>query len=242
MANTLGLDDDLDSVELVRDLEKAFEIKIANDEAERLLTVGQLYDLLLNKIPADNKQHKCASAIAFYRLRSAIRNAGLANHLVPVSQIDFLERLGPRSSFKKIERESGLRLPSPIMSWTGGIGCFLMLSAFVGALSVGLFFHLPLLSVPIGFCAATALLGYAVVRFDPGKLPRGCSTFGELTQKAVALNYGKLIGIGARHNSETLWDSLLELLSEYRLPKSEITRETLFLQSQLAKSRLPLNP
>ena len=64
MANTLGLDDDLDGVELVRDSEKAFEIKIANNEAERLLTVGQLYDLLLSKIPVDDAQRKCASAMS----------------------------------------------------------------------------------------------------------------------------------------------------------------------------------
>lgn len=235
MPNTLGLDDDLDSVELVRDLEKAFEIKIANDEAERLLTVGQLYDLLLNKIPTDDAQHKCASAMTFYRMRSAIRNLGPANHLVPASQINFLEVVGLRSSFKKIERVSGLRLPRPAMTYIGGTGCLFMLTAFVAAFGLGWFFDLPLLSVPIGACVASVFLGYAVLRFDPGKLPKGCATLGELTHKTVALNYGKLVRMGAHHSSDTLWDNLLELLSGYRLPKSEITRDTFFVQSQLQK-------
>jgi len=37
MANSLGLDDDLDGVELVRNLEKAFDIGITDKEAERMV-------------------------------------------------------------------------------------------------------------------------------------------------------------------------------------------------------------
>jgi len=79
-------------------------------------------------------------------------------------------------------------------------------------------------------------MGGAMIYFDPGKLPKGCSTLAGLTRKVAALNFGRLIKLGANHCENEIWKNLLELLSEFALPKSEITRETYFLQSQLRKN------
>ena len=49
------------------------------------------------------------------------------------------------------------------------------------------------------------------------------------------MNYGRLVKMGARHRNEDIWANLVEALSHYALPKSDITRETFFLQSQLKK-------
>ena len=71
MPNTLGLDDDLDGVEVVRDLERIFDIKVSNEEAERIFTVGEFHDLLLSKLSPNEADKKCATAITFYRIRRA---------------------------------------------------------------------------------------------------------------------------------------------------------------------------
>lgn len=62
MANTLGLDDDLDRVEVVQVDESAFNTKIANEEAEAIVTVGEMFDLLRGKIVGSATARKCASA------------------------------------------------------------------------------------------------------------------------------------------------------------------------------------
>jgi hypothetical protein len=79
--------------------------------------------------------------------------------------------------------------------------------------------------------------GCLLVRADPGRLPKDCETLGGLSREAANLSYGKLIKAGALHRGEDIWSTLLDLLSCYALPKSEITRDTVFLQSQLNQPR-----
>ncbi len=111
MTNTLGLDDDLDTVELVQNVEEAFGIEITNVEGEHIYTVGELYDLLLSKIPANETDRKCASATTFYRLRRGLRKLGFHTILNPSTDLHFLETGRVRAKFKELEREAGVRLP-----------------------------------------------------------------------------------------------------------------------------------
>ncbi|HJW41572.1 MAG TPA: hypothetical protein VJ476_10135 [Rhizomicrobium sp.] len=238
MANTLGLGDDLDSVELVQDIEKAFDVEIANAEAERLLVVGQLYDLLVSKIPASDANKKCASAMTFYRLRQGMERLGFGRKLSPSADIRFLEKSGASRSFKRLERETGLTLPKLVMTWIGGFGCLLSVASICVAIVAALFFHrtqsfLPFLMLLLLLAVGT---GFAVTYLDPGKLTQDCRTLGGLSKRTAAQNFGKLAELGARNGSEDIWNSLVDLLSNYSLPKSEITRETYFLQSQLKRS------
>src|ERR1700734_2776145 len=91
MPNTLGLDDDLDGVEVVQDLKRIFDIMVSRQEAARIFNVGEFHDLLLQKIPPDEAGGKCASAMAFYRIRRALRCLGHDHDLTPASGIRALE-------------------------------------------------------------------------------------------------------------------------------------------------------
>src|SRR5579863_9828425 len=84
MPNTLGLDDDLDGIAVVRDLERIFDVKVSHEEAERIFTVGEFHDLLVRKLPPNEADRKCASAMTFYRLRSALRRLGYGDKLTPL--------------------------------------------------------------------------------------------------------------------------------------------------------------
>jgi hypothetical protein len=77
MLKTLGVDDDLDPVEVVIEIEKAFDIEISASEAEAIFNVGQLFDLLRGKVQAGDANRKCASAMAFYRIRCALNDLRL---------------------------------------------------------------------------------------------------------------------------------------------------------------------
>jgi hypothetical protein len=226
MANTLGLDDDLDGVELVRNIEKAFDVEIGN-EAEQGFTVGALYDLLRTKIPANQIDRKCASSMAFYRLRQGLGRIGHPGRLTPSSDVHFLGRGGIKSNFRRLEIESRLRLPRPSLTDTALVGCLAVaLMLFVAPFLSFVSGWIVLAIVPV--CAAIAWI-------DPGRLPKECDTLGGLARRTATLNYGLLIQAGASSSDKQLWNNLIELLSDYALPKSDIKRDTVFLQSQLKK-------
>lgn len=230
MRNTLGLDDDLDGVELVRDLERIFDVEISNNEAESIFTVGELYDLLVTKIPANEVDRKCATAMAFFRLRGALRRLGCEQTLAPAFEMHSLRLGRMKSILKRLERDLELRLPSTKptrIGYAASLFCFLV--GLVGALS----FHPSVPPILVGLFAARAVIIYV----DPGQLPKNCRTLGDLAQKTAALNYGRLIKMGARHGRDDIWENLVEALSRYELPKAEITRETYLLQSQVKKNR-----
>ena len=58
----------LDSVELIMEFEKAFEIRIPDQEAEKLRTVGEVHNYIWNRL--DNyHSNKCNSQILFYKFK-----------------------------------------------------------------------------------------------------------------------------------------------------------------------------
>jgi hypothetical protein len=232
MPNTLGLDDDLDGVEVVRNLERIFDVKVSNEEAKRIFTVGEFHDLLLSKLPPKEADKKCATAMAFYRIRSALRRLGYGDKFTPASDMRILECGRTKSNLRKLEVESGLRLPGTISTRLGrfaGLLGFVMTLIIVFSLQPG--FASAFLGVIIGLTLAGAILKYG----DPGKLPLNSSTLAGIARTAAAMNYGRLVKMGARHRDEDIWENLAEALAGYALPKPEITRETFFLRSQLEK-------
>jgi len=61
----------VDLVELVIEVEKAFGIAILDEDAGNIITVGQLYDYVVAKLPAQETEC-CLTATAFYQFRSAL--------------------------------------------------------------------------------------------------------------------------------------------------------------------------
>jgi hypothetical protein len=232
MSNTIGLDGDLDDVELLRELEAVFDIAISDEEAWLLVTVGDVEALLLRRIPANEADRKCASAMACYRLRGALERLGHGERLAPVAALPGLARGRVRAKLKRLERESGLRLPAAPAT---RLGC-LMACVVIAAMTAGAFWLMPSFPALIGGGALGLFVAVVMLRLiDPGRLPDSCATLAGLARVAAVLNHGRLIRAGARHRAEDIWATLLEVLSIYDLPKAEITRETYLLHSQWRK-------
>jgi hypothetical protein len=232
MPNTLGLDDNLDGVEVVRDLERIFDIKVSNEEAERILTVGEFHDLLLSKLQPNEADKKCATAMTFYRIRSALRRLGYGDSFTPASDMHLLERGRTKSNLMKLEVESGLRLPRTVSTrFRRGAALFGFLVTLTIVFSIQPGFASAFVGVIIGLVVVGAVFKYG----DPGKLPSNLNTLADLTRAAAATNYGRLVKMGARHSDDDIWDNLVKALPHYALPKPDITRETFFLQSQLKR-------
>jgi hypothetical protein len=237
--NTLGLDDDLDPVEVMRLIERAFDVALLPEEAERIVTVGEFYDLLRTKIPRNDADKKCASAMAFYRIRCALRRLGYGDGLTPVSDLRVLERGGTKANMRKLEAACGLHLPCPDPTPAGCIAALGVFSAIMAASCAvaAMVAGSALSGAVVGFIVALAAALVFLACVDPGRLPEGCMTLGDLARRAAAMNYGRLVKMGARHRDGDIWENLTELLSRYALPKAEITRETVFLQKVFERVR-----
>jgi len=232
MSNTLGLDDDLDPVEAVISLERAFALKISDAEASSCNTVGDIYDLLHSRFAAQiGEPGSCMTSMAFYRLRRSLRGAHPDGEFRPDTPLATYAGWNARAFLGRLRNDSGLQLPGPQGRWLSGAGCLLLLLAVVGAVIVAV------AKGPQGFYLAAIglfVVGIASIRLDPGVLPKDCSTLGNLATKASALNYGTLARSGGAIRPKDLWDAMAEVLSGFsELPKSEMRRETLILHQRV---------
>jgi hypothetical protein len=100
------------------------------------------------------------------------------------------------------------------------------------ATAAGLAIQFSVLSAALGFLSGwvAAVVAFASTAGAPSP---ACAKLGDLAKQAALLNYGHLIGWGARHRPDDIWETLLEALPSDALPKSEISRETCFFRHQL---------
>jgi hypothetical protein len=230
MMNTLGLDDDLDTVYVVSNLETSFGIRFTEAEVSAWRTVGDIYSTLRIRVSNSGKRPgRCATAMAFYRLRRALSDLSIDTRLRPDTAVKGITTLTTKALFKQTSARSGLRLPRPRVALWGTVGALSILASMIGLATTAVF--LPhWWPVPV----LAAALGIMLLWLDPGDIPFDCQTLGDLSRKVTGLNFGKLSDEGAELHDKDLWNALVEVLSEDTfLPKLEIRPETLLLQKQL---------
>jgi hypothetical protein len=194
MANTLGLDDDLDSVEVVISLEKAFAVNISDDEASSCNTVGDIYDLLYSRFSTQiGAPGSCMTSMAFYRLRRSLRRLHPGVEFRPDTPLALCAGRNARAFLDRLRSDSGLQLPRAQGRWLSWAGWLLMIVAVLGIALVAV-----IKGPHIFYVAGIMLIGLSVgaTTLDPGALPRDCKTLGGLAAKVSALNYGALAQSG----------------------------------------------
>ncbi len=171
----------LDGVELLIAVEEKFGISISDEEAQGLFIVGQLYELIVSKLPTS---HACGSMIVFNRLRRGFRAVGFSRgEISPETLLAPLLPLGRRRElWKRLSAVSQLKLPDlrrPL--W---VKLMLVVVACLATLPV--LFLGPGLSASI----ATALLSTVVLviasRPAALQLPDGCTSVADLAQMLVS--------------------------------------------------------
>jgi acyl carrier protein len=188
----------LDSVELVMAVEDTFQITIENEEAEKILTVGELYNLVLEKLQGtDNKI--CLTSAAFYRVRRAIMKA-LGCKRTSISLSTSLEKLLPqddrRKKWRQIQQEMTLDLPDLILpEWIflscAGAGIFLSL---IECIHHKIEFVNYLVCPLMGFIAGIFfyVLLAAIAKPLAIKFPNDSKTVGDLAEHLRDKNFGRL--------------------------------------------------
>jgi hypothetical protein len=104
----------LDAVELILAVEDGFQIHIEDAEAGRVVTVGDLYQLVVSKLSSGTSK-RCLTSAVFYRTRRRIVSV-LGVDRREIRPCTSLEALLPEASRRNLwfalEEAMGLRLPA----------------------------------------------------------------------------------------------------------------------------------
>jgi hypothetical protein len=201
---------DLDAREfrsLVRDVEHTFRLRFDRDEVDKLKTAADIQAVLMRRF-AGCSGRKCAFAMAFFRLRGALRRRGL-KQITPGTDLRRLTRFKGEGWVDALEDDCGLRLPrtrARFLRWLGWVmavpGVALWILAYHLGSPDGLYF--------IGFIVL--IVAWRISDADFFELPLYCRHMGALTFIAVQLNYGRLVEQGARATPDDIWAVLAGLL------------------------------
>jgi acyl carrier protein len=209
----------LDTVELVMEIEEAFDISIPDDRASNMLTVGDVFEFILEKT-ADStlKSSTCLSAAAFYDLRRQMRSLGLSHSEIrPKTKLErVIPLIGRRTYWQTLSSRMDLRFPRlGRPSWLALLNC--MLVAIVAYAS---FLGFAPQNVVAGIFAAVALGIISAVTLIFLTQPFAiypastCSTIRDLVTNLVAMNYNTLATRYSTRNPTDVWNALQLIVAE----------------------------
>jgi acyl carrier protein len=163
----------LDTVELVMEIEEAFDITIPDQEAEKIQTIGQAYHYILARLdgPVDGTA-RCLSAATFYRLRRKLMGCLRIERrrIRPASALeDLIPAANRRVHWHRLRESLGWKLPDLLRpDWVDQaiLGLILSWSALVVLAWGGLTGFAPAAAVPglLVFLAGTFAICHAVYR------------------------------------------------------------------------------
>jgi len=227
MKASLGLDGDLDDLELVEDIEQAFGVRLPDAELSNCHTVGHLFDLVLARLPDPGATaDRCATAMCFYRLRRVVQRLAPGIQLRPSTPMEVLCNLSVRSLYDTMRISEGLRPPNPYLSQWGALSLLIAVVGPIGLRFAGASWWLS---------GSALALGVILYRLSPVRLPPQTRTVRDFVELVAARNIGELSAKGARLRPTEAWKALQVLCSDHaEAPDGEINRETLIHGRRLA--------
>lgn len=214
----------LDGIELIMAVEETFGIEIADEDAQEILTVGQLWDYVCARV-AFVPTKSCVTAKAFYRLRRAliattqvwrrgIRPDSLLEPFFPTrTRRDSWKLFGESLKLKLPELEYAPRLRELPMSLA------LLATATAGAYVFWTFdvswwaTILMIVGLAVGFCVANAAFERVFrplrIHFNPA-----WETAGGLARTIVGLNEQAWLGDDLR-SREIAWEKIRALVAQH---------------------------
>jgi hypothetical protein len=227
VANSLDLDPEWGAIDLLEEVEAAFGITITDAEAERCSTVGDLYAVLCSyTLGWDAQPGSCSSSMVFHGLRRSL-GPEHKRDIRPATPLTTLGRPVSRL-FRTLGKQTGLRLPTYELTWLGEAGGVILTGGLLAAIVALLTAHW----LTSGLAILVAGTGLPLVWVDPGRLPAGIVTVGDLAQSTAPLNSDLLGKAGGRPSDR--WSILVALAAEHgTLAAGQIGPETYFHRRSL---------
>lgn len=208
----------LDTVELVIEVEESFGISIGDEDAPGIVTVGELFEYVLERV--GSRPTLCLTSLAFYRLRRAImRQCACAKQAVhpSVDVATFAPEQTRRKTWREMEAATGFRWPSlrrpkwlvtlvSMLAIDAGVQSFVLLTGRMPIVQCGAFAGGIFLAAT--FCAWKFTEPWAV------EIAPECATVGGLSRQIVAKNYARLAAARWQGTRNETWESLVTIISE----------------------------
>ncbi|MET0462897.1 MAG: acyl carrier protein [Chitinophagaceae bacterium] len=198
----------LDSVEILMKVEDTFGIKIPDEEAQQILTVGDFHNAVWRYL-SGKQSSECQSQKLFYTLRrSFVHQYGFpAKELsIATSPDQVFPRLNRRREYGRFSIDTDLQLPDLVLgkSWQLLLTSFGFVSIIGGLLTslILIFFSGYsnwMFLIPVIGIVSTVLFAELL---NPKRTVIGELTMEEFTQQVLALNYSKLVKAGGTNRRE----------------------------------------
>jgi acyl carrier protein len=220
----------LEIVELLMDVEDAFDITLPEDDYAR--TVGGLYALVLKKLNA-KKEEVCLSSVVCFRLRRAVMqhcDIKRKQFRLNTELSEVFPRPDRRRLWSEVQRTTQFSIPSLVRS---RMACWLAIALWLPSGAV--LAHYLKIRASFGFFLLYAL-AYAPAAFLltvplAAQFPERCRTVRDAIKMILARNYGKLSKEFQYADSDEAWGVLKRLVAEkLNVPPERVTPEARFVE------------
>ncbi|HKB37229.1 MAG TPA: acyl carrier protein [Gemmataceae bacterium] len=241
-----------DPLAVVMAVEEKFGVTIPDEEAEKICTMGQLYDFVLAHVVRGRAQ-VCVTSAAFYRLRRALGEVcGVPRERVrPRARLEdlvpFFDR--PRYWQELQARLSDLRLPplrrpAWLVRWIDALSLVpLFLAVLVTVVLIGVLGQTPaallvlILALPgcpvVGFVGMFLVCQAACRRTEryAVHIPPACATIRVMVYSLVSGRpAAPMVSDAARASDKEIWGALCAIVGcEFDRPPDSFTRDTQFV-------------
>jgi hypothetical protein len=205
----------LDGVELLLAVEDAFQIHIADEEAGNVATVGDLHNLVVDRLHAKDAK-ACLTSAAFYRVRRGIIDTLKINRR-DIRPSTPLETILPRDSRRQRWRDlqQVVRLKVPDLQHPGWIQLSMFAAGVALAAAVGVYLRVglggTLLISSLGLVVGPLLLNISPRLADA--FPNRVTTVGDLARDVLALNHARLAAETGSWTKQDGWETLCRLIT-----------------------------
>lgn len=220
MRSTLGLAGDLDDVEFIQDAERAFGVRLPDDELFRCSTVRDLFELVVRRLPDEAATaNRCASAMCFYRVRQVILTLAPDLNIRPSTPVRALRGIPVRKLYRAFQTNAGLTPPSVYLSGWGEMSLILVLALPVGLVVAG---------QPWWSAVVAAVVSLPLYRLSPVRFPPATATVRDLVEIITAHNIAALATEGARLRPTEAWKAFKTICASHAVAEDgEIGPSTL---------------
>lgn len=223
----------LDGVELIIKVEDNFQVELADEELIKVVTVGDLYKLVLSKMNID-KIDTCLTSHTFYKLRKTmIDKFGIDRKSIkPMTKLDdiFPDKEARKEKWKEYGKLLNLEIPDLEKP---EFVTFIMVLCLVTSIATGLILGLVGI-VPVYF-AWLIVLSFIPVIYIINKMTdsmvycfdKKYDTMGNLTKIVVQKNFIQLSEGIKKWNEKDVWDSLIFIIVDvFDIPPEKIIKES----------------
>lgn len=229
----------LDTVELVMEIETAFDVRFSDTEAQSCRTVGDVFDLILAKSPGLRRNTGCLSGIAFYRLRRSclpLLDAQRAEFRPRTALLRLIRQDDLPGVWSQLERLLGYRLPplarDPCLDrWARRSSVWLVACIMSAIVAAAIDERLAVLfaisaAYSLLFCLGCMAAEYLL---PVSELPDDITTVGDLA-RSIRWHYRNEADASARQAldaaTNAAWDRLVAIIcKELAVEKEQVTPE-----------------